>query len=318
VDLRKDKIEMNEFVKSHLEMQGCTFTPTILRGPMSEEEDMRASSTSLNRTFDRLHKEFEAKKHLSIENELKKRTLEVKDCTFKPVLSAKARRSPSNSERFESLHKLHSERQRSLARKRIEQSEDEQKKCSFKPQVWSSPRNRDTSNGVHERLLKWNSEKNLKLEMKVKEKISIEENMSQELNLPASRRNEMNESRMSIAAHERLYQDNANRQVRKQELEKQIMKDMGASFKPKTNKNSLSSANKLRDNNNLDGLYDPNLSYSRDDEMKMPRAPRSFQLSNDREGSISSQYRKNFLEEAHQNHFTNSERKTMTFGYGGK
>lgn len=250
-DLRKEKNEMNQIVKEHLEMQGCTFSPAILKKKFRRDEDEpRSSSRSLNRTFEKLYKEYQVKNFSSVENEILKNKLEVKGCTFTPSLTLKGHRSPSreaSEERFQSLHKLHNDKQINLAKKRIEQSADEIKKCTFKPQVWSTPKNRGNSKEVQDRLLKWNTEKILKLEDRVREKICLEESMNRELNLLAKKKNDLNDSQLNGSRYEGLYQDSIHRVHRKEKLEKKILKDIGASFKPKTNKHMMTTP-KLRDN----------------------------------------------------------------------
>jgi len=211
-------------------------------------------------------------------------------------------------------------------KKRIEQSEEEIKKYSFKPAVMSSPARRGTSKDVHERLLEWNNEKNKKLEAKLKEKFETEQNM-QELNLPTKRRQDTNpnETRDSVSAYDRLYQDGIDKRFRHDQLEKRVLKDIGASFTPKTNVGRNSSAKKSKENVHNKSSYsnfpENNLNYSRDDErikssrQKSPTPQYIAKQSGGKDLGNNVQYRKNLLEDinGHANMALGS--KTATFGH---
>jgi len=158
-------------------------------------------------------------------------------------------------------------------KKRIEKAEEEEKRYSFRPQLVSYPSKsakRDTSQDVKDRLLEWNKEKNKRLEAKVMEKIHTEVAMSQEMDLPTRKRHDRkegaDETHDSISTYERLYQDSSHKKIRKEMLEKKVLKDMGASFTPKTNLNRNNSARKLlKENANNSGFMSPGtLNFSRE------------------------------------------------------
>jgi len=257
-DLRKEKELMNSAKKVQIEMRDCTFKPTLLtKNRSANVEDEYQLNTSPDRTFERLYREHHAKRHATLENELKRQTQEVQGCTFQPSLTTRSRsksKDPETDERFKKLYKLHSERQRSLMKKRIEKAEEEEKRYSFRPQLISSPSKsakRETSQDVKDRLWEWNNEKKKRLEAKLMEKFQTEAAMSQEMNLPTKKRNErheVNETNDSISAYERLYQDSSHKKIRKEILEKKVLKELGASFTPKTNLNRNLSARKLKEN----------------------------------------------------------------------
>ncbi|RYE53385.1 MAG: hypothetical protein EOP48_14510, partial [Sphingobacteriales bacterium] len=93
----------------------------------NDEDKFKNSSlntSSVNdRTFDRLYRQHQTKRQASIENEFKKRALEVKDCTFQPSLSSRtSQRSTDDPDRYNKLYKMHAEKQRNLMKKRIDKS----------------------------------------------------------------------------------------------------------------------------------------------------------------------------------------------------
>ena len=256
-DLRKEKQEINQAKKFHMEMKDCTFTPqttkslsTRSKGSNFGEQASSLDTSTLDRTFDRLYKQHHTKRQASIENEFKKRALETKDCTFTPSLTARASQGPADDpDRYNKLYKMHAERQRNLMKKRIDKSIEEESKYSFKPSLISpakSATSRGTSKDVRERLQEWNNEKKRRLESKMKEKVDTETNMHNELNLPAKKMNEnyAGEERGSVSTFQRLYQDNQHKKQRKEVLEQRILREIGASFTPKTNHGRNSSAKK--------------------------------------------------------------------------
>ncbi len=257
-DLRREKQEINHAKKFQMEMKDCTFTPqttkslsTRSKGSTFEEKASSLDTSTLDRTFDRLYKQHHTKRQASIENEFKKRAMEVKDCTFTPSLTARTSQGPADDpDRYNKLYKMHAERQRNLMKKRIDKSIEEESKYSFKPSLISpakSATSRGTSKDVRARLEEWNNEKKRKLENKMKEKVDTEHNMHNELNLPAKKMNEnyaAEESRGSVSTFQRLYQDNQHKKQRKEVLEQRILREIGASFTPKTNVGRNSSAKK--------------------------------------------------------------------------
>jgi len=341
-DLRREKQEINDVKKFQMEMQGCTFTPQTTKSSRSklydDERTNKNSSldTSVNdRTFDRLYKQHQTKRQASIENEFKKRALEVKDCTFTPSLTARnSQRSTDDPDRYNKLYKMHAEKQRNLMKKRIDKSIEEESKYSFRPSLISpakSTTSRGTSKDVRERLLEWQEEKKRKLENKMKEKVDTETNMHNELNLPAKRMNEnyAGEERTSVSTFQRLYQDNQNKKQRKEVLEKRVLREIGASFTPKTNVGRNSSAKKeqgdrYRSLYNGSPDYASNSNVSREEEkIKSHRQKSSappigyFVQPRSSESDIMNgvAYKKGFLEQYQNNLSGFDHTKTATFGY---
>jgi len=260
-DLRKEKEVINSAKKIQFELKDCTFKPNIENSrpqTMYTEEDAGYMNTSHDQTFDRLYREYQSKRHATMENEIRKQALETKGCTFQPqLLTNRTGRSRSREknepERYNQLYKLHSERQRSLMKKRIDKVDEEEKRYTFKPQMVSSPRKRDNSNSqsknIHERTTEWNNEKKRKIEQRLLEKMHTEQSMNQELNLPAKNHNKTIDTNDSISAYDRLYLDSSHKKVRKDILEKKVLKELGASFTPKTNAKRESSAHKKEQQN---------------------------------------------------------------------
>ena len=260
-DLRKEKEMINSAKKIQFELRDCTFKPNITNSraqTMYTEEDGYNSvgSPSHDQTFDRLYREYQSKRHVTLENELRKQAMEVKGCTFQPQLLTNRSRSREKNEpeRYNQLYKLHSERQRSLMKKRIDKVEEEEKRYTFKPQTIASPRKRGNSKTdskpVQERCSEWNDEKKRKIEERLQQKMHNEQTMNQELNLPAKNHNKtLDTSGDQTSAYERLYLDSSHKKVRKEILEKKVLKELGASFTPKTNAKRESSANKSKDGN---------------------------------------------------------------------
>jgi len=345
-DLRREKQEINDVKKFHMEMKDCTFTPHTTKSmstrskPNFDGESTNKNSsldTSVNdRTFDRLYKHHNTKRQASIENEFKKRALEVKDCTFQPSLTARnSQRSTDDPDRYNKLYKMHAEKQRNLMKKRIDKSIEEESKYSFRPSLISpakSTTSRGTSKDVRERLLEWNHEKKKKLENKLREKVDTETNMHNELNLPAKKMNEnygnLDESRGSVSTFQRLYQDNQSRKQKKEVLEKRVLREIGASFTPKTNVGRNSSAKKeqgdrFRSLYNGSPDYASNANMSREEEkIKSHRQKSSappigyFVQPRSSESDVLNgvTYKKGFLEQ-YQNNLSGLDHKTATFGY---
>lgn len=166
----------------------------------------------------------------------------------------------------------------------------------------------------------------------MREKVDTETNMHNELNLPAKKMNEnygnLDDSRGSVSTFQRLYQDNQNRKQKKEVLEKRVLREIGASFTPKTNVGRNSSAKKeqgdrFRSLYNGSPDYASNANMSREEEKIQSHRQKSsappigyFVQPRSSESDVLNgvAYKKGFLEQ-YQNNFSGLDHKTATFGY---
>jgi len=254
-DLRRFKQEINENKRLEIEMRNCTFSPTINSSSMIDGE---SSIRSISQTFDRLYNDKKLKELHSYENEVRKQEKEMAGCTFKPVLSpgtlnSYSKLDDSETERFCRLYKNHEEKQKRAEQKIRDKSLEENSKYSFKPQRIASPtpgRVKEAKNEkkVVDRLLDWYNDRKKKIDTKLQEqgrKITEDANTS----LSTKRRKrDLDETNDSIPAYDRLYKQYSSKKSRNEALEKKVMKEIGASFTPKTNRTrSLSASGKSKE-----------------------------------------------------------------------
>ena len=266
-DHRKEREEINASIRAKKEMEGCTFHPQVHTSHHTDQGQFDYPlNLSIDHTFERLYRESNLRKQLQMENELKKQEMELKDCTFKPVSTARRfdDKEPSDiNERIQKLYNLHFEQQRNLAKKRLELKEKETEGCTFTPSILSpstKPKDLDKSMNAPDRLLKWEEEKKKKLQEK-RDLEARERSASRNRGI-RDRKNSKDENR-----YEKLYKDGEVKKHKIEELEKKVLREIGASFTPKVNSRSKASPV----TSSLSNLKSPGLSSSQ----TTPNAKRS-------------------------------------------
>lgn len=252
---KEDREKAYEVQKRMNEMRGCTFRPQIL--PARGER-----RTSVSSPFDRLHQHAEVQRQARKAKEMDREERELDKCTFAPLVNLSVGSVRENSEdRFRKLYDDYAERKKKLTKKVLKKEEEEREAYTFRPHIEktnSSFQENEAPLPRYERLYQHHSQKKKLLEEKRRE---LEEE-EKRLQTHSVRKTQL----CGTSPFSRLHDQDKVYKRRRDELAKKLMEEMGISFTPRVDCNSM-----LLSENDSRGIIKRNEDFLKEREEKIAR-----------------------------------------------
>jgi len=222
---KQEKEKAYEKQKRMNEIKGCTFRPKVLTNKRSVEP-----------AFSRLHKHAEVIEQTRKIRELSKKEKELDQCTFVPSvnLSMNGTNRESSADRFKRLYDDYAERKRRLTKKALNKEEEEREAYTFRPHIEKANRSFKENEEIlprYEKLYKHHSQQKKLLEEKKRE-LEEEEKKLQILHIGKRQTSD-------VPFFDRLLDQGKAYKKKRDELAKKLMEEMGISFTPRIDINSI-------------------------------------------------------------------------------